>query len=188
MLGSHVVSCWLCVRSRWHHVLARELLIRFIKKINPNSIWDRKYEPLNATHGFSKMDSRRYQPNKIMSEHVFFVFCWLDGMEPIGKHGGWLLCTNQLLKKRPSSREWQVPKCALSTLDCYLWSFVEEKTIKFREMTLNVSDMVRKLVWMINHCNPPLWKFKFPESVSFLIAWSLEMPREIDVGKSEIQK
>ena len=35
VLGSRMASCWLYARSRWHHLLARELLICFIRKNNP---------------------------------------------------------------------------------------------------------------------------------------------------------
>ena len=118
----------------------------------------------------------------------FFVFCWLDGMETIGNGGGWLLCTNQLLKRdhHPENDECRNVLYQPSIAICGYLS--KKRPSNIVKSSRNVSDTVRKLFWMINHCNPSLWKCKFPESVSFLIAWSLEMPREIDVGKSEIQK
>ena len=109
-------------------------------------------------------------------------------METIGNGGGWLLCTNKLQKidHHPQNDRYRnvlyQPSIAISA---YL---SKKRPSNLEKSTLNVSGIVRKLFWMINHCKPPLCECKFPESISFRIAWSLEMPREIDVGKSEIEK
>ena len=109
-------------------------------------------------------------------------------METIGNGVGWLLCINKLLEidHHPQNDRYRNVLYQPSIAICGYLS--KKSPSNLEKSTLNASDIVRKLFWMINHCNPPLWKCEFPESVSFLIAWSLEMPREIDVGKSEIQK
>jgi len=109
-------------------------------------------------------------------------------METIGNGGGWLLCINKLLEivhHAQNDRYRNVLYQASISIRGYL---SKKRPSNFEKSSRNVSDIVRNLFWMINHCNPPLWRCRFPESVSFLIAWSLEMPREFDVEKSEIQK
>ena len=115
------------------------------------------------------------------------MFSWLGGRETIGNGGGWLLCTNQLLKRdhHPENDGCRNVLYQPSIAICGYLS--KKRPSNIVKSSRNVSDTVRKLFWMINHCNPPLWRCRFPESVSFRIAWSLEMPREIDVGKSKIQ-